>query len=303
MSVKDVVRTWTPEVLLNWNRKRKKNKRNKILKQQAAKGQSLNTKDILADLEAIGIKSGDTLLVHSSLSRIGHLTAGPKTFVDALLAAVGPNGNLLMPTSPNAVYQLNYIRNTPFFDVLQSPSNTGKITEYFRTLPEAKRSLHPTEPVSAVGPMSEYFIKDHFNQLTPYNENSPFFKVGKEGGKILYVGVTLDNAGTSLHTLEDAIPDFKYPIYYPEIMQVKVLDSLGNAHKVKTKVHDPTYSKLRKCDQLIPHFEAAGVLKKVKIGHADTLLVDANGFFQTMVNLYQEHGITMYTPNGGDLNA
>ncbi|MFD1552844.1 hypothetical protein DNU06_08225 [Putridiphycobacter roseus] len=303
MSWKDTLRAITPAYLLSWNRKRKKNKRNKTLQKLAETGQSLTAQTILNDLKRMGIRAGDTLLVHSSLSRIGHLSEGPKTFIDALLSAIGPNGNLLMPTSPNADYQLNYIRNTPFFDVLNSPSKTGKITEYFRALPDSKRSLHPTEPVSAIGPLGDYFIKDHFNQLTPYNKNSPFYKVGEMGGKILYVGVTLDNAGTSLHTLEDAIPDFKYPVYYPEIMEIQVFDELGNAHLVKTKVHDPKYSKLRKCDQLIPHFVAAGVLKQVKIGQANTLLVDAKGFFDTMVKLYNEKGITMYTPNGETLNV
>jgi aminoglycoside 3-N-acetyltransferase len=229
---------------------------------------------------------------------MGYLKDGPKTFIDALLTVVGETGNILMPTSPNAVFQLNYIQNTPFFDVMNSPSKLGAITEYFRTLPNSVRSLNATEPVSAIGPLADYFTKDHFNQLTPYNEQSPFYKVGEQNGKILYIGVTLDNAGTSLHTLEDEIKDFKYPVYYPTIFDFMVIDKEGQNHKVKTKVHNPEWSKQRKCDGLIPGFESEGVLKKVKIGKADTLLVDANGFFKTMVDQYKAKGVTMYTPNG-----
>lgn len=293
MSLKDFIRKSTPKFLLDWNRRRKKSKRNAEL----AKQTPLTTADIVKDLQNIGVAKGDTVLVHSSLSRIGKLQDGPKTLVDALFEVVGAEGNVLMPTSPNNVYQLNYIRNTPHFDVKNSPSKTGKITEYFRTLPDAVRSIHPTEPVSAIGPKARYFTEGHFGQLTPYNENSPFFKVSKDGGKILYIGVTLSMAGTNLHTLEDAV-DFKFPVYYSEIFDFKVIDNQGKEHIVKTKVHDPEWSKKRKCDDLIPLFEAKGVLQKVKIGQAQTLLVDAKKFLDVMIQQYEEKGITMYTPKG-----
>jgi aminoglycoside 3-N-acetyltransferase len=298
MSLKDLIRSATPDFLLNLNRKRKKTNRNNLLKNQNKLGNAVTVQQITENLKAIGIKEGDTLLVHSALSRIGYLENGPQTFIDALLQVIGKEGNLLMPTSPNNVYQLNYIQNTPFFDVLNSPSKTGAITECFRKMDGVVRSLHPTEPVSAIGPLAEYFTKDHFNQLTPYNENSPFYKVGEKHGKILYVGVTLSMAGTSLHTLEDAVEDFKFPVYYPNIFDFEVIDDKGVSHKVKTKVHDPEWSKQRKCDDLIPRFEAEGVLQKVKIGQADTLLVDANDFLNSMVNSYKKEGVTMYTPKG-----
>ena len=298
MSLKDFVRNITPLFLLNLNRKRKKNNRNQSLNHQKNSGQSLTVNQLIENLKSIGIEKGDTLLVHSSLSKIGHLENGPQTFIDAILEVVGETGNLLMPTSPNNVYQLNYIKNTPNFDVLNSPSKTGAITECFRKMEGVTRSLHPTEPVSAIGPLADYFTKDHFNQLTPYNSSSPFYRVGEKSGKILYVGVTLSMAGTSLHTLEDAVDDFKFPVYYPTIFDFDVVDEDNVAHKVKTKVHNPEWSKQRKCDDLIPMFEAEGVLERVKIGQADTLLVDANGFFDSMVKNYKEKGITMYTPKG-----
>ncbi|MEO9533112.1 MAG: AAC(3) family N-acetyltransferase [Crocinitomicaceae bacterium] len=297
MSLKDFIRKCTPEFALNWNRKRKKAARNSALENQKLEGKSISKDQMLQNLKEIGIQKGDVLLVHSSLSRIGFLENGASTFIEALIEAVGPDGTLLMPTSPNNVYQLNYIRNTPFFDVLNSPSKTGKITEVFRTWPGSKRSLHPTEPVSALGKNADYFIKDHFNQLTPYNEKSPFYKVSEQKGKILYVGVTLAMAGTNLHTLEDAV-EFKYPVYYPETFEFEVLDESGKRLKVKTKVHDPEWSKKRKCDDLIPLFESKGVLEKVKIGEAETLLVDAAGFLSVMIEEYEKNGVTMYTPKG-----
>lgn len=297
MSLIDVVRKLTPSFLLEWNRNRKKTVRNSALDVQKLTGKSFTKEAIVKNLIEIGIQKGDSVLVHSSLSRIGHLSEGPKTFIEALIETVGAEGNILMPTSPNNVYQLNYIQHTPNFDVLNSPSKTGAITEYFRTYPGVVRSLHPTEPVSAYGPLAEYFTKDHFNQLTPYNANSPFFRVSEVGGKILYVGVTLSMAGTNLHTLEDAV-DFKYPVYHPQVFDFSVIDEKGVEHRVKTKVHNPTYSKKRKCDELIPLFEQEGVLEHCKVGKAETLLVHAKPLLAVMIKAYNEHGITMYTPKG-----
>jgi aminoglycoside 3-N-acetyltransferase len=298
MSLKDILRNMTPTVILEWNRNRNKKNRNKLLQAQKKTGQSLSKSQLVEQLVKIGIEPGDTLLVHSSLSKIGYLNEGPKTLVDALIDVIGNNGNLLMPTSPNNVYQLNYIQNTPFFDVLNSPSRTGAITEYFRTLNGSKRSLHPTEPISAYGPLADELTKDHFNQLTPYNSNSPLYKVAQKGGKILYIGVTLDNAGTSLHLLEDAVENFKFPVYYHKLYDIDVIDEKGNKHKVKTKVHNPEQSKKRKCDELIPMFRAENVCKDVKIGQANTLLFDAKKMFDVMLEQYHKKGVTMYTPKG-----
>ncbi len=298
MSLRDFVRNLTPDFLLKWNRQRTKKIRNNQLEQMAKAGQSISQDQLENDLIKAGIKSGDIVLVHSALSKMGHLKDGPKTFVDALMKVVGEQGTILMPTSPNSVYQYDYIKENKTFDVLNSPSKTGKITEYFRTLPGVKRSWHPTEPVSGWGAKVDYFLNEHFNQLTPYNSKSPFYKVSEQGGKLLYIGVTLANAGTNLHTLEDAV-DFKFPVYADEIFDTEIIDPTGKKHSVKTKVHNPEFSKKRKCDELIPLFEKEGAMKKVKIGQADTLVADAKKFLDAMIKAYHEKGVTMYTPEGG----
>jgi aminoglycoside 3-N-acetyltransferase len=86
-------------------------------------------------------------------------------------------------------------------------------------------------------------------------------------------------------------------------MQMKFLKQksstqLEKKHCVKTKVHNPEYSKKRKCDELIPLFEKEGAMKKVKIGQADTLVADAKKFLDAMIKAYHEKGVTMYTPEG-----
>ena len=296
--MRNLLRKLVPGFLLNFYRKSKKEKRTNQLQLDKSKGNIFSKDDLLKAFHHIGIVADDTVLVHSSLSQIGYVENGAKDVVEALLESVGKSGNVLMPNSPNAQYQLDYIQQLDCFDVANSPSKLGSISEYFRKLPIAIRSAHPTEPVSCIGPDAAYFVGTHFGNLTPYNENSPFFKVAEKEGKILYLGVTLDNAGTSLHCIEDAIVDFKFPVYYPTEFVAKVKFEDGTAGEMKTLVHNPEQSKKRKCDGLIPLLEERGVLVKVKIGNADSLLVDAKGMMNVLMDEYKTHGVTMYTPKG-----
>ena len=173
----------------------------------------------------------------------------------------------------------------------------GAITEYFRKMVGVRRSFHPTDPVCAIGPLAEYFTKDHFGQLTPYNGNSPFYRLCEKGGKILMIGVPLATC-TNLHVMEDEIENFKYSVYDEKIFEVTMTDEQGKTHLMKTKVHNPEYSKKRRCDDLIPMFQKEGVLVKGKIGEADSMIIDAKGMLDVMLKQYYKIGVTMYTPYG-----
>ena len=84
-------------------------------------------KRLAEGFEALGIRSGDTLLVHSSLKSLEG--ASPADVIEALLALLGPEGTLMFPT----LSYLHSNRNNPVFDVRRTPSNVGAIPDYFRT--------------------------------------------------------------------------------------------------------------------------------------------------------------------------
>lgn len=296
--MRDFIRAATPNFLLNLFRAYKKKKVRNQLKTDKKTGNTWSQTDLTEQLQKMGISKGDVLLVHSSLSKMGYVNGGAHTVVNALIEVVGEVGNLLMPNSPNASYQAEYIRNLKVFDVAKQPSKLGAISEVHRTHKNAVRSWHPTEPVSCIGPNAEYFTAHHHKSITPYDENSPFYKVAAAEGKILMIGVTLDNAGTNLHVLEDAVEQFKFPIYLDELFEVDILTPAQEKLKMKTKVHNPEWSKKRKCDALIPMFEEEGVLTFEQLGNAKCLLLDAKKMLAVMIRQYEEQGVTMYTPQG-----
>jgi aminoglycoside 3-N-acetyltransferase len=154
--------------------------------------------------------------------------------------------------------------------------------------------------VCAYGSQADYLTNDHFNQLTPYNNNSPFRKLELIKGKILLLGTKLEHV-TNFHTPEDAIADFKYPVYANEEFVVNMIDYDGSQHQIKTKAHNKQLSKLRKCNDMEKHFLKSGFYEKFTIDKASCAIINASQMHDWLVENYK-NGITMYTPNGEELN-
>jgi len=285
-----------PEIVLKEAQKINKALRRHRLKNRQKSG-GYTREDLVRDLRKTGVIEGDTLLVHSSLGKIGYVEGGATTVIEALLEVLGPQGTLAMPTFPARGRNKDYLEGHPVFDVRNTPSAMGLITETFRKMPGVERSLHPTDPVCARGPLAALLTGTHFGQPTPYNESSPFRKLAECGGKILMLGTTLNGACTSLHILEDAV-DFPYPVYDGKIYDTEVIDTEGRHLRMKTKVHDPEWSARRDCDLLKPAFMEAGILSDGYIGEAPSMLIDAEGLFKTMLSDFRARGVTMYTPKG-----
>src|SRR6056300_788722 len=285
MSVRDVFRSLVPIVILDWNRRRKKTQVRNALAHKKNTG-AVWTKERLVDsLRSAGVQYGVDLLVHSAMSRIGYVEGGPKTVVDALREVIGPEANLLMPTSPVTILQAKHPQEV--FSVLETPSKMGVITEYFRSNIATERSAHPLEPVAVDGPDAEWYTRGHHTDGTPYGPQSPWMKHLERGGQILYLGTTLINSGTSLHAVEDAIgwKSFKFPVYLAES---KVFNVRNGARKVSvvSKVHNPEMSAKRECDGLIPLLKEKGALRQVKIGEAKGLLLDAPRMKSILLEAY-----------------
>ena len=54
--------------------------------------------DILKSLNDVGLRKGQTVIVHTSLSSLGFVCGGAQVVIEALIETVGKDGTILMPT-------------------------------------------------------------------------------------------------------------------------------------------------------------------------------------------------------------
>lgn len=176
--------------------------------------------DIAEAFQAVGVKKGQSIMVHTPLSSLGFVCGGPQVVIEALLDGVGTEGTIMMPTQswknldpeagvhweePKEWWQA--IRDYwPAYDKDITPTNTmGAVAEMFRRWPGAIRSDHPARSVAAWGRHAGYLTADH-DLSDIFGDGSPIGKLYGLDGYVLLIGVGYDK-NTSLH-LADVRADY-----------------------------------------------------------------------------------------------
>ena len=167
---------------------------------------------LVSHFSELGIHQGMTLVVHSSLSRLGWVCGGGVAVIDAPQQVLGADGHLLMPThTPDLSDPANWvnppvpqtwwqeIRETmPPFEAAVTPSSgMGVVPETFRCRPGVCRSNHPQTSFAAAGPEAAWFTADHCLQ-DGLGEQSPLARVYERDGWVLLLGVGHER-NTSFH--------------------------------------------------------------------------------------------------------
>ena len=163
---------------------------------------------LAADLQRLGVETGDLLFIHSSFKSIGPVDGGAATVVGALDDAVGPAGLILMPS-------FNMVKEDRpgTWDISSASSTVGWLTDFFRRMPGVCRSEHYSHSVAARSAGSEEFVADHMRReglrspwdLEPwgktYGVHSPMYRAYERDGKLLMLGVDYESS-TYVHIVE-----------------------------------------------------------------------------------------------------
>lgn len=225
-------------------------------------------REIGAGLRALGIREGDTLLMHTSIKSFGNIEGGVNNLINALILAVGESGNLMVPALTGSA-ELSK-DNPPVFDAQKTPCWTGLFPETFRKRREAVRSLHPTHSVSVIGAGAEEIIKDHELCETPCGKGSPYYKLAGRKGKVVCFGVDFERV-TLFHTVEE-LAGVPYHLQ-PEMVEATVIDTIGNTKKVNLYLHK--YGDERCFSRMEPILAEFGGIKKDKVLRSPTMVIDA----------------------------
>ena len=148
---------------------------------------------LVRQLGMLGVAPGGVLLVHTAFSKIAPVEGGPHALIDALLAALGEHGTLVMPSMADD-------DDTPF-DRLSMPCRAvGVVADTFWRMPGVLRSDSP-HAFAAIGPQAARITSPHPVDV-PHGLESPPGRVYELDGQVLLLGVGHD-ADTTIHVAED----------------------------------------------------------------------------------------------------
>ena len=229
-------------------------------------------KQLKQDLQKLGVCAGDKLLIHSSYKSLGGVEDGAQGFFETVTELLGEEGTLILPTLSFDTVGFDQ----PYFDVKNTPSCVGYLSEYFRTqFPGVIRSMHASHSCAVYGRDAEEWVKDHELDLTPVGEHSPFTRLPKAGGKILMLGCD-PASNTSMHGVEEVAQapytfDLDRKVHYVLIAADGTMieqDAFRHGH-VRGKV-----SYRAKYSELLPLLEE-GEITRGKVLDADCVLMSA----------------------------
>ena len=229
------------------------------------KGPTVTSVDFVSGLRDMGLRNGDVLLVHSSLSAFGYVEGGPDTVIDALLEVVGKAGTLIMPsfTDVNKVDVTGY-------DPLTTPvrRNIGKIPDTFWRRPDVKRSRHPPRfPWAAQGTKADELVAiDESRQFGAHHVDGLASAVAGLDGYIMMLGCKIDS-NTSIHAAEAAA----------------VSEVEGERMERAEFIPDKPPPGWLEMDE---HLNQASVMKMGKIGNAEVRLMRSRDLFRVVKQVY-----------------
>ena len=235
----------------------------------------------------LGIKRSDNIALGMSFKSIGWVEGGPKSFVEALLDVVGPDGTIMAPTfTPYyPLFMLRYHKvpfsrkRVPVFRKEETPSYAGMVPEYIRNDYRAIRSSHPTNSYSAIGGNAHFLLGDHDNHSTAY---SPYSKLADINGKLLTIGLGYRFVGIRHEAqykagLLDIVPFNVGALFYDESDRIRIFirrDPGGCGKRLSEMIGD-----LRK----------AGIVTEGSVGKAHAVVIPVKESLEIMTNLLKSN--------------
>ena len=236
---------------------------------------NVTKEDIVAGLRRLGLKKGDSVGVHSSLSSFGYVEGGADAVVDALLEAVSAEGNVVVPAYSKNVEN---ITKTPedielgvtwkYRILPYDPENdscwTGAIPDTFWRRKEAVRGPSPTHSLAAIGPRAKELCQKWERLLDA-------------DGYILLLGVTL-GCCSSMHLAEKGIQ-----------LPQHILDRITPPPELEEKYHREHigfgYGPYPDFELMEEPCKKHGIMKLTKIGEATVKLLR----LRDLIDLYAHY--------------
>jgi aminoglycoside 3-N-acetyltransferase len=194
------------------------------------------------------------------------------------LRIVGPHRTLAMPAfffGTAEQFNQDYYRHHPIFDVRQTPSQMGLLTELFRRRRGVMRSLHPTHSVCALGPLAREITATHHLSPATFGELSPFGVMARHKTAILGVGTEYYRTLTQVHAIEDHL-GIRFPIAREceDPVRVTLIDALRQ--HIPYAISPPLSRKFVVKIEQLAQFVSPGALQEWKFKATPLYRVEAS---------------------------
>jgi len=236
---------------------------------------------IVAQLRDLGVERGGVLVVHTAFSKVRPIDGGPLGLIEALRAALGPDGTLVMPSMCDD-------DENPFDVKTFGCRWLGVVADTFWRLPGVLRSDSP-HAFAAVGPRAAEITAAHPVDV-PHGPDSPPGRVHDLDGQILLLGVGHD-ANTTVH-----LGELLAGVRYRRAAHSTILRD-GRLVRVEYGENDCCCERFALVDGWL---DAAGKQRRGPVGHAEARLTRSRDVVSAVVAHLTENETTFLHPFGVD---
>lgn len=229
-----------------------------------------------------GIKKKDNIIISSSFGNLNS-TFSPKELIILLQELVGEEGNLTMPFYP-PTNSYEWAESGQIFDMRNTPSSVGILTQIFSEMPNVYKSKHPTKAVVAWGKNAQEIVAEHENSTTPFYWDSPYGWLLKNPSKSMGLGVL---NRPIIHACEDIL--FGTKKYYKKMFELSLRDYDNSIIKTKIHIHDPfDRISINKMTQLINSLNLQTYIK-MKTGFSYSYIFDNQELLKRYVDKFSNN--------------
>ena len=263
---------------------------------------------VVEDLERLGVRRGDVLIVHASMRKVG---GDASELVAAIDEAVGEEGTWMMTLGaederswvnerPEEAREA-LLESSPPFDkqTARAEKDNGVLAEVFRTRPGTVVSDHPEGRFGARGKQANELVQD-----VPwddyYGKDSPLERFLEQDGKVLRLGADVDTT-TLLHHAEWLAPiENKKRVRRHRVVKgeqgepvVRIVDTLDDS----AGIADYEGVEEDEFGVILKEYLKTGRASTGKVGGAQAELIDGQDLVEFAVNWIVTHAAAPHRPS------
>ena len=244
-----------------------------------------STEMLQSVIVSCGISEGDIVMVHCSWRNMYNYEGTPESAIGMLKSIVGESGTILMPS---------YGSGRLCFDVHNTPSRAGVLSEVFRKQDGVYRSRCTHFSVAGCGKDAEELLSDHINSRYGFDGHSPLAKLSsRPNGKVLFLGLGSRPTKISIFHCAGAYlrdSDEKLKRLLSREYESELIDE-GTHYTKSMYIRQPGHENDKASFRRI--FDSLSKKKVKKISNLDVVVIDAAEAFWQAVE-FARRGIYCY---------